>query len=314
MTPTTHYNAHFHHGIPFKMRSSIPRRWLITGVSSGLGATLLRAVLDRGDSVVGTLRDLSIASQIEALAPGRVSVLQFDVTHPASADTVVAEAVSRLGGLDVLVNNAGAGIFGPVEACSDDDFRRMMEVNYFGPVRVLRAALAHLRSTGGALINIASMAGIVAMPGTSPYAAAKHAMVGLSETLAAELAPLGVKVIIVLPGGFRTDFWSARTTTIRDDFNGIYAPYMAGQIRRLSSAHVGNELGDPAKLPNALFEALDAAAPPVHLVLGADALQQVTAKLERVQEDLDKCRPLATATEEGGAACGADIRTPPQVR
>jgi NAD(P)-dependent dehydrogenase (short-subunit alcohol dehydrogenase family) len=121
-------------------------------------------------------------------------------------------------------------------------------------------------------------------------------MVGLSEALAAELAPLGVKVIIALPGGFRTDFWSARTTTIRDDFNGIYAPYMAGQIRRLSSAHVGNELGDPAKLPNALFAALDATESPVHLVLGADALQQVAAKVEQVQADLDKCNTLAAAT------------------
>jgi NAD(P)-dependent dehydrogenase (short-subunit alcohol dehydrogenase family) len=273
-----------------------PRRWLITGISAGLGKALMRAVLDRGDHVVGTVRDLSVAREIESLAPGRVSVVHFDVTDRGSADTVVAEAVSRLGGLDVLVNNAGAGIFGPVEACTDDDFRRMMEVNYFGPVRLLRAALPHLRSTRGAVVNVASMAGIVAMPGTSAYTAAKHAMVGLSEALAAELEPLGVRVIIALPGGFRTNFWSERATTIRDDFNGIYAPYMAGQIRRLSSAHVGHELGDPAKLPTALFAALDATESPVHLVLGADALQFVLAKVDQVQADLNKCTSLAVAT------------------
>jgi NAD(P)-dependent dehydrogenase (short-subunit alcohol dehydrogenase family) len=274
----------------------VPRRWIITAVSTGLGNAMMRAVLDRGDHLVGTVRDLSVAREIEALAPGRVSVVHFDVTELGSADSLVAEAVSRLGGLDVLVNNAGAGIFGPVEACTDDDFRRMMEVNYFGPVRLLRSALPHLRSTRGAVVNVASMAGIIAMPGTSPYTSAKHAMVGLSEALAAELAPLGVRVIIALPGGFRTNFWSERTTTIRDDFNGIYAPHMAGQIRRLSSAHVGNELGDPAKLPKALFAALDANAPPLHLVLGADALELVSAKVDQVQADLSKCTTLAAET------------------
>jgi NAD(P)-dependent dehydrogenase (short-subunit alcohol dehydrogenase family) len=278
------------------MSGLAPRRWIITGVSTGLGNALMRAVLDRGDHLVGTVRDLNLAGAIEAIAPERVSVLHFDVTEAGSADRLVAQAVSRLGGLDVLVNNAGAGVFGPLEACTDDDFRRMMEVNFFGPVRLLRAALPHLRSSRGAVINVASMAGIVAMAGTSAYSTAKHAMVGLSEALAAELAPLGVRVITALPGGFRTDFWSARTTTIRDDFNGIYAPYMAGQIRRLSSAHVGNELGDPAKLPKALFAALDAAEPPVHLVLGADALQQVSAKVEQVQADIDRCSTLAAAT------------------
>jgi hypothetical protein len=204
--------------------------------------------------------------------------------------------VSRLGGLDVLVNNAGAGVFGPVEACSEDDYRRMMEINYFGPVRLLRAALPHLRASRGAAVNVASMAGMLAMPGTSAYSTAKHAIVGLSEALAEELAPLGVKVILVLPGGFRTNFWDARTTTIRDDFEGLYAPYMAGQIRKLSAAHVGNEPGDPAKLPAALFAALDAPEAPVHLVLGADALKQVAAQLERTRADLEKCRDLTVST------------------
>lgn len=265
-----------------------PRRWLITGVSTGLGRSLLEAAVERGDRVVGTLRSMAQAAEIEQKAPGRIRIVRMDVTDPASVESAMAESIGWLGGLDVLVNNAGSGVFGPVETCGVEDFEQAMAVNYFGLIRVTRAALPHLRASKGTLVNIASMAGFLAMGGTSPYTAAKHAVLGVTEALAEELAPFGVRVICSLPGGFRTNFWSPQSNTIRQGLADVYGPYPCGQIAERSRDHVGHEMGDPAKFARAMVDLVHAEHPPLYFVAGADAMEYVGYKLEQMTAELEK--------------------------
>jgi NAD(P)-dependent dehydrogenase (short-subunit alcohol dehydrogenase family) len=281
------------------MNGQARRRWLITGVSTGLGRSVMEAVLRRGDDVVGTVRTLPDHDPAQDIGPGRLKLIRLDITDPASIATALPAAAEWLGGIDVLVNNAGAGMFGPVEVCSVEDFARVMEVNYFGLVNVTRAALPYLRESKGVLVNVASMAAMLAMGGTAPYAASKHAVLGLSEALAGELEPFGIRVIVPMPGGFRTNFWSERSNVIREGLEDVYAMHPAGQIRAQSSAHRGNEMGDPAKLAEALIDVVGASNPPLYLVLGGDALDYVGAKRDAIAADVERMRSVAVSTAFG---------------
>lgn len=271
------------------------KRWLITGVSSGLGKALIEAVVAHGDSVVGTVRTVPepLPDYAEA-AHARLVIL--DVNDPASVARGVAEAAEWLGGIDVVVNNAGCGMFGVVEACSINDFRIAMNVNYFGTVAMCQATLPHLRAARGTLINVASMAGMEGFGGGAAYAASKHAVVGLSEALHAELSPLGVRVMVSLPGGYRTDFWSARSNTIRDGLKDVYGAYPCGQVAERSQEHVGNELGDPAKLARLMIAMVEGETLPLYLVGGADGMAVVEAKLAAITADLESHRAISVAT------------------
>ena len=273
-----------------------PRRWLITGVSSGLGRALIAAVAAHGDRVVGTVRCLPDPLPAYALGDN-VRLVTLDVTDPASVASGVTAATDWLGGCDVVVNNAGAGMFGVVEACSDDDFRFAMEVNFFGTVAMCQAVLPHLRASRGVLINVASMSGMESVGGTSPYAASKHAVVGLSEALRQELAPFGVRVMISLPGGYRTDFWAARSNTIRDGLNDVYGAYPCGQVAERSQAHVGNELGDPAKLAQLMIRLVESGELPLYLVGGADGMAVIEAKCGAIAADMTRNRAISGATD-----------------
>lgn len=275
------------------MIDETPRRWLVTGVSSGLGRTLVQALARRGHAVVGTVRRAGSEGDLADL-PG-VHIVRLDVTDPASVASGMAEAVALLGGLDVLVNNAGSGMFGPVEVCSDEDFRACMEVNYFGLLRVTRAGLPHLRASRGVLINFGSISSFITLGGTAPYAAAKHAVLGASESLHDELRHVGVKVIVPMPGGFRTDFWTEQNNTIREGLQEVYGPYPCGNIREQSSHHVGHEVGDPVKFADALIDVAASDDPPLHFVLSRDALDYVGGKLERMVAELQSTRAIDEA-------------------
>jgi len=270
------------------------RRWLITGVSSGLGLALMDAVALSGDDVAGTVRKMP--DKPMAKTPGRVELFQMDVTVTASAEAAVAQAAAWLGGIDVLVNNAGSGVFGAVEVCDVVDYERAMEVNFFGLLAVTKAALPYLRNSRGLLINVASMAAFVSMGGTSAYAAAKHAVLGVSEALHAELAPLGVRVVACMPGGFRTNFWSAESNTIREGLDEVYGAQPSGQIRTRSQAHVGHELGDPRKYAELILKIADTPSPPLFLAVGADALQLLDAHRDAMLAELAAQRAVAEAT------------------
>ncbi len=271
------------------------RCWLITGVASGLGKALMEAVVQHGDRVVGTVR--REPHPLPAFAgAANARLVTLDLNDPASVAHGVAEAADWLGGIDVLVNNAGVGMFGVVEACSIDDFRLAMDVNYFGTVAMCQSALPHLRAARGTLINVASMAGMEAFGGTAAYAASKHAVVGLTEALHAELAPLGVRVMLSLPGGYRTNFWSARSNTIRDGLGDVYGAYPCGQVTERSQQHVGNELGDPARLARLMIAMVEGETLPLYLVGGADGIAVVEAKVTAITADMERNREVSIGT------------------
>ena len=180
------------------MSTARPRTWLITGVSSGFGRELAQAILARGDTVVGTMRQKAQLSAFEALAPGRAHGRILDVTDAAAIAPLVAEVEAKVGPIDVLVNNAGYGLGGAVEEIDDAEARHVMETNFFGTLNLIKAVVPHFRARrAGHLVNFSSMAGILGIPGVALYCAAKHAVSGLSEALAGELAPFGIRVTVV---------------------------------------------------------------------------------------------------------------------
>jgi NAD(P)-dependent dehydrogenase (short-subunit alcohol dehydrogenase family) len=268
------------------------RRWLITGVSTGFGRILAGEVAKRGDHVVGTVRGSQHAAELNAAG---VSTVLLDVNDTARCAPAVAEAVGLLGGLDILVNNAGFGLMGAIEALDDAAIRAVMETNFFGALRVTRAAIPQLRSQGGVIINISSMAGMVGMAGAGAYCASKFALEGLSEALAQELAPFGVKVLVVEPGAFRTDFSgrSIRTPGAKID---AYAGMQAGEVATLMQQYHGHEPGDPVKAVDAILRTLDSTEMPLRLMLGADAVGAIQAKQDVLRREMTDWEKVSLAT------------------
>jgi NAD(P)-dependent dehydrogenase (short-subunit alcohol dehydrogenase family) len=254
--------------------------WLITGVSSGFGLELARAALARGDTVVGTLRQRAQADSFEQLAPGRAHAVLLDVTRAADIEPAVQQALERAGRIDVLVNNAGYGLFGAVEEISDAEARQVMETNFFGALAVTRALLPHLRDQrSGHIFNISSVAGVIGFPGCGLYAASKFALEGVTEALATELAPFGVRVTIVEPGGFRTNF-SGGSLRQAGQVLEAYAGTPSARTRNSIGRYNGHEPGDPGKAAAAIIAALEAPQAPLRLVLGADAVDMVRRKID----------------------------------
>lgn len=275
--------------------SSQPRHWLITGVSSGFGRELAVAALARGDAVVGTLRQPEQARAFSALAPGRSHGLVLDVTDRAAVEAGVQQAVSLLGHVDVLVNNAGYGFFAAVEETTDREARHVMETNFFGMFAVTQALLPHLRERGrGHVVNLSSLAGMMGLPGCGLYCASKFAVEGLSETLAIELAPLGIHVTVVEPGGFRTNFGGGSMRTGERELPA-YAQ-TAGRTRAGMAAFSQHAQGDPAKAAAALLALVDMPQPPQRIALGADALGAIRQKADVLRGQMDACASLATGT------------------
>ena len=273
-----------------------PRRWLITGASSGFGLELARTALARGDTVVGTLRQRAQADSFEKLAPGRSHAVVLDVTRADDIVPAVQLAVQKAGGIDVLVNNAGYGLFGAVEETSDAEARHVMETNFFGALAVTRALLPHLREQrSGHIFNISSVAGVVGFPGCGLYAASKFALEGATEALAGELAPFGVRVTIVEPGGFRTNFAGGSMRQVEKVLQA-YADTPADKVRKSVGRHNGQQPGDPAKAALAIIAALEAPQAPLRLALGADAVAMVRGKHEGTLRLLAEWEPVSAAT------------------
>lgn len=268
------------------------RRWFITGVSTGFGREMARVLAEAGHKVVGTVRREEQCAALEAAGIGAVVM---DVNDATQVEAAVAKARDRLGGIDVVVNNAGFGQTGAVEALSLDEFRSVMETNFFGAVSVTRAFLPQLRKTGGMIVNISSVAGLVGFGGMGAYNASKFALEGFSEALAEEVAPFGVKVLIVEPGMFRTDF-SGRSIRFAGAQVEAYAGTQAGDIRNLVGQYHGHEPGDPVKAVKAMIAAVEAEAPPLRLALGADAVAGIEGKIGRLNQDLAAWREISVAT------------------
>ncbi|MBS2553791.1 SDR family NAD(P)-dependent oxidoreductase [Catenulispora sp. NL8] len=271
-----------------------PRRWFVTGANSGFGLAFVHAALAAGDEVVAAVRRPETLAELAASADGRVTVLELDVSDAAAR----RRAVEAAGRVDVLVNNAGFGITGAIEETAEAELRDAMEVMFFGPLDLTRLVLPQMRARrSGTVVQLTSMGGFLSFPGVGAYSAAKGALELASEALAGEVAPLGIKVLIVEPGAFRTGF--ASPTALRTVATRI-ADYdtTSGAVRDDLPAADGTQEGDPAKAAEAVLEVLTWKEPPLRLVLGSDAVDAVRAKLAAVGAGLD-------ATEHLGRAMGA---------
>ena len=283
------------------------KTWLVTGASKGLGKAIVDAIAQRGEKVGGTFRHAKEAAAFEASYPGLAVGLVLDVTDDARIPGAVDEAISKLGRLDVLVNNAGYGQFGALEDLSNEQIRKLMDTNFFGAVNMIRAVLPHFRSRrAGHIANISSLVGFSAIfAGSTCYCASKFALEGLSESLALEIAPFGIGITIVEPGTFRTEFGAASmdmSAAISADYQAALGPIRA----HLTGAYSGTETGDPVRGAQALLAALDAPKPPARLILGTDALAAVRQKLDFVAEESRAWEALSCSTDfpAGVAAAG----------
>jgi NAD(P)-dependent dehydrogenase (short-subunit alcohol dehydrogenase family) len=272
------------------------KRWLITGVSSGFGRHLVEAALSRGDSIVGTVRQASQVAGIERLAPGRAHAVLLDVTHRKRIPLAVGEAVERLGGIDILVNNAGYGLSGALEELQEDEIDHVIETNLGGAINVIRAALPALRESRGRIVNITSMSGMVGFAGLSTYCTSKFGVEGLSLALRKELAPFGIVVMLVEPGSFATGFSAVSMRRARAPM-AVYDGTPAGNSRDGLNSMAGREPGDAAKAADAIVRAIGADDPPMHLILGKDALAMIRAHRERVDGEIAAWEELTLSTE-----------------
>ena len=270
---------------------------LITGVSSGMGRALAQEALAAGHRVVGTVRNREAQQAFEALNAQRAFGRLLDVTDVEHIDEVVEEIESTVGPVDVLVNNAGYGHEGILEESSLEEMRRQFDVNVFGAVAMIKAVLPGMRQRRrGHIINITSMGSFITLPGISYYCGSKFALEGISDTLSKELAPFNIHVTAVAPGSFRTD-WAGRSM-VRSarsipDYNVLFDP-----IRRAREEKSGKQLGNPVKAAHAMLALIESQSPPVHLLLGSDALSLVRQKLTALNNEIEQWEKLTRSTDD----------------
>ncbi len=270
--------------------------WFITGCSTGFGRELARLALARGKRVVVTARDKSSVADLVGDAGDRALPLDLDVTDAAQVAGTVQAAERRFGAIDVLVNNAGYGYQSSVEEGVEAEIRAQFDANVFGLFALTRAVLPAMRARRrGHVMNVTSVAGFVGFPGSGYYAASKHAVEGWSDALAAETAPLGIKVTCVEPGPFRTD-WAGRSLKQTTSQIADYAETVGARLRT-TAGYSGSQPGDPARAAAAMIGVAESDAPPRHLVLGAFGIEAVTKKLRASLAEIEQWRETGLATD-----------------
>ena len=270
--------------------------WLITGCSSGFGRALAEAALERGDRVVATARNTASLLELAARWPGTVHLAELDVTDTAQCGTVVEETVRVFGRLDVLANNAGYGLVGAVEESTPEQIQRNFAVNFFGPLALIRAALPHFRAAkSGHVLNISAAAAIANYAGFGIYGAAKCALEGVSESLALEGRAFGLKVTLVQPGPFRTDFISRGLDRAPSGLPEYEVS--SGKFGKFLGTIDGKQPGDPARAAQAMLQAVDAEKPPQRLVLGKYALEKSRRTLAQREAELKLWEETALGTD-----------------
>lgn len=275
---------------------SSPRVWFITGTSQGFGHELVRAALERGDSVIATSRNPQKVAADFSAASDRLLTVALDLQDSAQIAQVVQSAIARFGSIDVLVNNAGHGLLGAVEEASDAEIAKVYETNVFGLIRVTRAILPYLRKQrSGRIVNISSIGGLVGLAGWGIYNSTKFAIEGLSEALALEVAPLGIDVIIVEPGPFRTDFLGSSLTTAAAHISDY--DQTAGLTRSAAIERHGNQPGDPALAADAIVQAVTSEKPPLHLLLGGFAYERANQKLEELRIEFNTWEEVTLSSD-----------------
>ncbi|MEB0262254.1 MULTISPECIES: oxidoreductase [unclassified Mucilaginibacter] len=270
--------------------------WFITGCSTGFGRELAKEVLAAGNKAAVASRNTDDVKDIIADYPDTAVAVKLDVTKADEITAAVDQVNQKFGRIDVLVNNAGIGYFGAIEESEDDAVRNMFEINFWGLNNVTKAVLPTLRKQrSGHIVNIASIGGLVGFPGVGFYNATKFAVDGYSEALAKETAPLGIKVTVVAPSGFRTD-WAGRSANDSpieiDDYKAT-----AGTNKDTIRGYSGKQPGDPVRAAKAIVKAVDDANPPLHLLLGAAALKGGRNKLEVLKKDFDAWEETTTGAD-----------------
>jgi NAD(P)-dependent dehydrogenase (short-subunit alcohol dehydrogenase family) len=270
------------------------KTWFITGAASGFGHAFAEHALAQGHNVVATARDAARLADLVALAPDRVLAAPLDVDVAGAAEAAVQAAVARFGRIDVLINNAGYGVVGALEETPDAELRALMNTNFFGAMAVTRAALPVLRAQrSGAIVNISSLGGQLSFSGFSAYSASKFALEGASEALAQEVAPFGVKVLIVEPGQFRTQL--AGSGMRHMPVIEAYQP-VVGATREFAHTMHNTQAGDPRKAAVAIERALNAEHTPLRLQLGDDAVDAVRAHAESLLKDMQAWEAVSRST------------------
>ncbi|MEJ5058465.1 MULTISPECIES: oxidoreductase [unclassified Pseudomonas] len=278
------------------MNAHVHKVFLITGVSSGFGLAFSQAALAAGHTVVGTVRREAERAAFEALHANRAKAFVLDVTDFPAIEPLVADILREAGRIDVLVNNAGYGHEGILEESSLSEMQRQFDVNVFGAVAMIKAVLPGMRERrSGHIVNITSMAGFITLPGIAYYSGSKFALEGVSEALANEVEGLGIHVTAVAPGSFRTE-WAGRSM-IRsgrtlEDYDAVFNP-----VRKAREDKSGKQAGDPHKAAQVLLTLVAAEKPPVHLLLGKDAVRLVREKIANLQAEIDAWEHLSTSTE-----------------
>ena len=272
------------------------RVWFITGASRGFGALIAEAALAAGDAVVATARDpATVTARLGTHE--RLLATRLDVTSEAEAHEAAGQAVKKFGRIDILVNNAGFGLLGAIEEASAAETQRLFNTNVFGLLGVTRAVLPHMRrQRAGHIINVSSVGGYTGYPGWGVYGATKFAVEGITEALAGEVASLGIKVTVVEPGFFRTNFLDdsslVRTALEIDDYRDS-----VGKTRAHAADVNGGQRGDPRKLAQAFLQLANAKNPPLRLPLGSDTVERIEAKNAHVAKEIAAWRAVATSTD-----------------
>jgi NAD(P)-dependent dehydrogenase (short-subunit alcohol dehydrogenase family) len=276
--------------------SDTPKTWFITGASTGLGEALATLLLEKGERVAATFRQPAQVDEFTKKNPGQSLGVLADMTNAEQVKTAVQQAIDTFGRLDVVVNNAGYGSLGSIEEITEEETQRQFDVNVFGPLRVIRAALPHLRAQkSGNILNITSVGGLLGLAHAGIYNGSKFALEGLGESLAAQLTPLGIHVTNVEPGPFRTK-WAGASATYSETKIADYEATVGVGLKN-SLGRDGNQAGDPVKAAEAMYQLVRLPQPPVHLLLGGFAYKMVRDKFAAISQEIDDFAYLGEPTD-----------------
>ncbi|GGZ21882.1 short-chain dehydrogenase/reductase [Echinicola pacifica] len=274
---------------------STQKVWFITGASKGMGLEITKAVLDNGDKVIATSRNTeALLEKIEEYE-GNLLPIKLDITKEKEVKNAISKGIDEFGQIDVVVNNAGYNLLGNIEEISDAEFRKTMDVNVFAMTHIIRNVLPHLRKQkSGHIINIASMMGYMSYPANGSYSASKYAVIGLSEALAQEVAPFGIKVTILAPGTFRTNFMNVDSLNVAK--NKIDAYNLDKQVEQFTGFD-GKQLGNPKKLAAVVRKLAEMPNPPLHLPLGSDSYNAILQVRKNEKEEMEQWKSLSLSTD-----------------
>ncbi|MGM9476047.1 SDR family NAD(P)-dependent oxidoreductase [Pedobacter sp. GSP4] len=270
--------------------------WFITGASKGLGLSLVHQLLNAGQYVAATSRNIDELKKAVAIGTEKFLPLAVDLGNEQSVEEAIKATVTKFERIDVLINNAGYGIGGSIEELTDAETRNSFDVNVFGTLNVIRKASPYLREQrSGHIINIASIAGIAGATGWAIYAAAKSAVIALSEVLAEDLKEFGIKVTVVAPGAFRTSFLTPESLVLTSNPIAEYEAIRATHTRYLKMD--GEQIGDPEKAAAAMISLVSMPNPPIHLLLGKDAFQRANTKIEALAKEINDWKAISISTD-----------------